>query len=84
MSTDRRRVLITGATGGVGLQLVRGLGEEYELIQHGRTPRTPEQENSLHKADLSDYDEVRALMDGVDTIVHLAGAASPSPTGTTC
>lgn len=77
MSTDRRRVLITGATGGVGLQLVRGLGEEYELIQHGRTPRTPEQENSLHTADLSDYDEVRALMDGVDTIVHLAGAASP-------
>ena len=34
---DRRRVLITGATGGVGLHLVQGLGQEYDLIQHGRT-----------------------------------------------
>lgn len=74
---DRRRVLITGATGGVGLHLVQGLGEEYDLIQHGRTPRTPEQEGALHKADISAYPEVLALMDGVDTVVHLAGAASP-------
>lgn len=78
--TAKRRVLITGATGGVGLVLVDGLREEYELIQHGRTPKTPEQEKVLAKADLTSYDEVFALMDGVDTVVHLAGSASPEST----
>lgn len=73
----KRRVLITGATGGVGLVLVDGLREEYELVQHGRTPRTPEQEKVLRAADLSSYDEVLALMEGVDTVVHLGGSASP-------
>ncbi len=74
---EKKRVLITGATGGVGLVLVAGLRSEYELIQHGRTPRTPEQEKVLHTADLSSYNQVRALMEGVDTVVHLAGSASP-------
>ena len=78
--TSRRRVLITGATGGVGLHLVRGLGEEYELVQHGRTARLPEQEGVLRTADVESYPEVLALMDGGDTVVHLAGAASPEST----
>ncbi|GAB2546238.1 NAD-dependent epimerase/dehydratase family protein [Brachybacterium huguangmaarense] len=73
----QRRILITGATGGVGLVLVDGLRDEYEIIQHGRTPKTPEQEKVLREADLGQYDEVLALMDGVDTVVHLAGSASP-------
>ncbi len=72
-----RRILITGATGGVGATLVAGLQDEYEIIQHGRTARTPEQEKVLRKADLTDYDQILPLMDGVDTVVHLAGAASP-------
>lgn len=75
--TTRRRVLITGATGGVGRHLVAGLGEEYDLVQHGRTPRTEEQKGALREADLESFEQVRALMDGVDTVVHLAGAASP-------
>lgn len=61
----------------MGLHLVRGLGDRYDLIQHGRTPRTPEQEDSLHEASLTDYPAVLGLMDGVDTVVHLAGSASP-------
>lgn len=75
--TTQRRVLITGATGGVGLHLVTGLADDYELIQHGRTPRIPEQEESLREGDLSSYEDMLALMDGVDTVVHLAGSASP-------
>ncbi|MCM3556258.1 NAD(P)-dependent oxidoreductase [Janibacter melonis] len=75
-----RRILITGATGGIGLVLSDRLRDDYDVVMHGRTPRTPEQERELREADLTDYDEVRALMDGVDTVVHLAGAASPEST----
>lgn len=78
--TTNRRVLITGATGSVGLILVDALRSDYELIQHGRTPRTPEQEKVLRPADLTDYDQVLSLMDGVDTVIHLAGASTPEST----
>lgn len=77
MTSSQRRVLITGATGGVGLALVDGLRDDYELIQHGRTPKTEEQEKVLREADLTVYDEILPLMEGVDTVVHLAGSASP-------
>lgn len=72
-----RRVLITGATGEIGLLLADRLRDDYELVQHGRTPRTEEQEESLRAADLEDEEQVRSLMDGVDTVLHLAGSASP-------
>ena len=73
----RRRVLITGATGSIGLLRADRLREDYELVLQGRTPRSEEQERLLHRVDLGDYDAVLALMDGVDTVLHLAGAASP-------
>src|SRR5690625_8026824 len=72
-----RRVLITGATGSIGSHLAEALADEYDIVQHGRTPRTEEQEKTLRLADLDHYDAVLALMDGVDTVVHMAGAASP-------
>lgn len=75
-----RRVLITGATGGIGLVLCDRLADDYELVMHGRTPRSERQERELRKADLTDYDDMRPLMDGVDTVVHLAGASSPEAT----
>jgi NAD+ dependent glucose-6-phosphate dehydrogenase len=75
--TTRRRVLITGATGGIGLVLSDRLDGDYEVVMHGRTPRSPKQEQELRRADLGDLDEVQRLMQGVDTVVHLAGSASP-------
>src|SRR5699024_7177799 len=77
MDEARKRVLITGATGGVGSVLAHGLQDDYELALHGRTPRTEEQRQTLRTADLGDYDEVLSLMDGIDTVVHMAGAAAP-------
>ncbi|WP_262423999.1 NAD-dependent epimerase/dehydratase family protein [Brachybacterium sp. Z12] len=42
-STRRRRVLITGATGGIGSHLATALAEDYELVLHGRSPeKAPE------------------------------------------
>lgn len=72
-----RRVLITGATGDVGLLLADRLSGDYDVIQHGRSPKNLDQEESLRRADLTDYEDVRALMDEVDTVLHLAGEASP-------
>ena len=73
----KRRILITGATGNIGQLLSERLQDDYEVLMQGRTPRTPRQEKELLKVDLSDSDAVTELMDGVDTVVHLAGAASP-------
>ena len=76
-STRSRRVLITGATGGVGSHLASTLAEEYELVLHGRSPEKAPEGVELEIAELGDYQQVLALMDGIDTVVHMAGAASP-------
>ncbi|MBB1510388.1 NAD(P)-dependent oxidoreductase [Tessaracoccus sp. MC1756] len=77
MADNKRRILITGATGGIGLLLEERLMPDYDVISHGRTPANDEQAKRLRKADLEDYDEVRTLMDGVEVVLHLAGQASP-------
>ncbi|WP_232548158.1 NAD-dependent epimerase/dehydratase family protein [Propioniciclava soli] len=74
---SRRKVLITGVTGNLGLVLEERLGEDYDLVTQGRHPANEHQEKTMHKVDLDDYDEVLGMMEGVDTVVHLAGAASP-------
>jgi NAD+ dependent glucose-6-phosphate dehydrogenase len=76
-ATPTRRVLITGATGGIGSFLATTLADHYELVLHGRSPDKAPEGVDLKIAELDDYDQVRALMDGVDTVVNMAGAASP-------
>lgn len=73
----RRRILITGATGTIGTLLAERLADDYDVVQQGRTARTEEQARVLRRADLTDHDEVLELMDGIDTVLHLAGQASP-------
>ena len=71
-----RKVLITGATGGMGRTLSQGLADDYDLVLHGRNPDEDEK-HRFQIADLEDYDQTEALMEGVDTVVHMAGSASP-------
>ncbi|WP_068325440.1 NAD-dependent epimerase/dehydratase family protein [Janibacter terrae] len=72
----KRRILITGSTGDVGTVLTQRLGDGFEIIGHGHEAG-PSADPVVLGGDLADYDAVLALMDGIDTVVHLAGAASP-------
>lgn len=72
----KRRILITGSTGNVGTVLTQRLAEDYAITGHGQEP-DPRADPVVLGGDLADYDAVLALMDGIDTVVHLAGAASP-------
>lgn len=77
--TDRRRILITGARGSIGRCLTAGLRDRYNLRLHNRSPETEPPGFEHVTAEIHDYGAVRAMMNGVDTVVHLA--ANPSPSG---
>jgi NAD+ dependent glucose-6-phosphate dehydrogenase len=74
-----RTVLITGARGRIGTCLTQGLADRYTLRLHNRTPESQPEGFDHVTADLPDYASVRPMMDGVDTVIHLA--ANPSVQG---
>lgn len=74
--SEKRRVLITGARGRIGQCLTAGFKDRYTLRLHNRTGHTEPEGFEHVTADLSDYDAVRAMMDGIDTVLHMA--ANPS------
>ena len=71
-----RRILITGSTGGVGTVLTDRLKGKYDITGHSRSA-DPDADPIVVGADLADAGAVRAMMEDIDTVVHLAGAASP-------
>ncbi|WP_051480415.1 NAD(P)-dependent oxidoreductase [Cellulomonas sp. KRMCY2] len=68
----RRRVLITGAEGLVGSVLRRGLAATHDIVALTRSP----QDHPSVVADIEDLDALVAAFGGIDTVVHLANAAS--------
>ena len=81
MSTERRRVLLTGATGVVAGQLLPAFRESYDLrLVDVRT--TDEQGRAVEGVAVVDLltasdAELATLFDGVDTVVH-CGYARPA------
>jgi uronate dehydrogenase len=74
-----RRVLITGAAGRIGSTLRAGLlgrHEAYRLFDRRPIPDIRSDEEAII-ADLSDKEALARAVDGVDAMIHLAGAPDP-------
>lgn len=63
------RVLITGIGGAIGTIVADDLSRDHEVS--GIDIRPLEREGA-HVADLTDFDAIRPLFDGVDAVIHLA------------
>lgn len=66
-----KRVLITGCAGRIGGMLMTGLRRSgrYDVIA---TARRADPERGILAMDLREADTIKALMTGVDTVVHMA------------
>src|SRR5215217_3935850 len=69
---EKKRVLVTGASGVIGSAVREHLGERYEL--HALTHRPAEFPS--HVADVADLDAIQPAFAGMDAVVHLAASAS--------
>ena len=74
-------VLLTGAAGGIGSRLRAPLREAAsELRLTDVAPLEAQAPNeSVHPADLTDLDALRAAADGVEAVVHLGGVPEEAP-----
>ena len=77
-----RQVLVTGATGGLGLATVAALrGEGYAVRATGRNAAAAARLQAMGAdfvpADLTDFAALPALCDGVDSVIHAAALSSP-------
>ena len=65
-----KKVLVTGSEGDVGSALFPELAKRYDAVGFDLRPH----EGSLNaiQGDLTDYDQIRAAMEGVDSVAHMA------------
>lgn len=79
----KRKVLVTGAAGRIGRSFASVANVKYDLVLMVR-PGDPHHElegfGEVVQCDLADLEGLKALCDGIDTILHLA--AEPSPFAT--
>jgi Nucleoside-diphosphate-sugar epimerases len=76
MKIQRRVVYITGVTGNIGRVLAQGLANAYELRGNSRSG-APVEGVRVSKGNITDGEFMRRELEGVDTVIHLAGDPSP-------
>lgn len=79
----KRRVVITGAAGRIGSYFAEHTHEKYDLVLHDRDANDLKAVEAFGKTvvgELSDLETLKAACEGADTLIHLAGNASPSQT----
>jgi NAD+ dependent glucose-6-phosphate dehydrogenase len=69
----KKRVVITGASGMVGTMLLERLADRYEIVALGRSAGQGPKGISIAAADIRSLEALIPHMDGIDTVVHLAG-----------
>ena len=76
-----KRVLLTGAAGGVGSRLRRLLKPVYPELRLSdiNTPADLASDEPFVRADLAVLDQVEAAVDGVEGIIHLGGFSVEGP-----
>lgn len=72
--SQRGRVLITGAGGKIGSSLATSLADRYDLRLHYHHEPNTIPSNDHIVADIADYAEIAAAMNGIDAVIHLAGS----------
>lgn len=82
----RRRVLVTGAAGNIGSYFAEHSHRRYDLRlmvrseEDARTREALRRFGDIVEGDLADLPGLKELCAGVDTVLHLAAAASPDST----
>lgn len=76
-----KRVLVTGAAGGIGTHLRRLLPAIYSdlVLSDIKSPANLKQTEKFIQADVSNAAEIEAACAGVDGIVHLGGISGEAP-----
>lgn len=76
--SHRRTALVTGAAGFIGIHLTRALvARRWSVVAVDQSPPPPEFEGNgvrYHQLDVRDGPALRKVLDGVDTVFHLASA----------
>jgi dTDP-4-dehydrorhamnose reductase len=78
---SNRRVLVTGAAGNIGSYFAEHSHQQYDLrlmVQKMEDAEKIAAFGEVIQGDLSDLEKLKELCAGMDSVVHLAGDASPS------